>query len=71
MKYWLIIFITSPQGEYIDKDVYSTPNKAACEQVAKKMVSRLRSISKNEIEYVCVSDDHYMGRKQDPGVAYD
>lgn len=71
MKYWLILFITSPDGEFVDKDVYSISTKAACEAVAQKMVTRLKAISKYEFEYHCVSDDHYMGRKQDPGVPYD
>lgn len=71
MKYWLIMFFLTPDGEYIDKDVYSTMSKEACEQVAKKMVSRIQAIGKYEIEYHCVSDNHYKGISQDPGVPYD
>lgn len=71
MKYWLILFITTPDGEYVDKDVYSVSSKAQCEVVAETLVKRLKTISKYEFEYHCVSDDHYKGIAQDPGVPYD
>lgn len=70
MKYWLIVFLLTPEGEFIGKREYPTANKAACYEqaaaVAKKYVNQ-----QTAIELFCVTDDHYQGRKQDPGIPYD
>ena len=65
MKFWLIIFFLTPEGEFISKKEIAYKDKASCylamDKVKVKQITRM----------VCVSDDHYMGRKKDPGVDYD
>lgn len=71
MKYWLIMFFLTPDGEFIHKDVYSAPSKEVCEKAAQQITRRIKALGKYNVEYHCVSDDHYTGKKQDPGVPYD
>lgn len=70
MKFWLIVFLFSPEGEFMAKDIYEAADREQCVafagDVAKTLVNtQLRA------QFHCVSDDHYMGRKQDEGVDYD
>ncbi len=70
MSYWLIVFLFTTEGEFVAKDVYETASKEQCEQFAGDVT---RTIINSPIlaQFHCVSDDHYMGRKQDEGVDYD
>jgi superfamily II DNA or RNA helicase len=70
MKYWLIIFLFTPEGEYTGKYVYPTSSKEACYQKAGRVTRPLVN-SQYKVKFYCVTDDHYTGRKQDPGVPYD
>ena len=70
MSYWLIVFLFTAEGEFVAKDVYETASKGQCEQFAGD-VTRTIINSKLQAQFHCVSDDHYMGRKQDEGVDYD
>lgn len=70
MKYWLIVFLFTPNGEYAGKEVYPTVNKQACYQMAGQVI-RTYINSQYKVEFYCVTDDHYQGRKQDPGIPYD
>jgi hypothetical protein len=65
VKYWLLIFFLTPEGEFISKKEIAYIDKASC-YVAMDNV-KVKQIA----QMVCVSDDHYMGRKQDKGVDYD
>lgn len=65
MKYWLIAMIFDYQGQWVGKVVQPHPSKVACEQAIRV------TIGDPKIRMRCVSDDHWSGRKQDPGVAYD
>lgn len=68
MKYWLIIFFLYPNGEFAGKREIAYKDEATC-YIA---MDYIRPPRKNlTTKMVCVSDDHFMGRKQDPGVAYD
>ena len=68
MKFWLIAFFLTTDGEFVSKREIAYKDEAAC-YVA---MDSIRPPKKNLItRIVCVSDDHYMGRKQDPGVEYD
>jgi hypothetical protein len=65
MKYWLIIFFFTPSGEFITKKEIQYKDEASC-------YLAMDRVKTNKIaQMVCVSDDHFMGRKQDPGVDYD
>jgi hypothetical protein len=65
VKFWLIIFFLTPEGEFVSKKEVPYKDKASCYSVMDKIKVKQRA------EMYCVSDDHYMGRKQDPGVPYD
>ncbi len=65
MKFWLIIFFLTPEGEFVSKKEISYKDKTSCYSAMKKVKV------KQNAEMFCVSDDHYRGRKQDPGVPYD
>ena len=65
MKFWLIIFFLTPEGEFISRKQFQYKDKASCYLAMDKV--RVQQIA----EMVCVSDNHYRGRKQDPGVPYD
>jgi hypothetical protein len=65
VKFWLIIFFLTPQGEFVSKKEIAYKDEASCYLAMDKVKVKQRA------QMVCVSDDHYMGRKQDPGVPYD
>ena len=65
MKFWLLIFFLTPDGEFISKKELPFKDEATCYFAMDKV--KVRKIA----QMVCVSDDHYMGRKKDPGVDYD
>ena len=70
MKFWLIAFLFSPDGEYQAKDVYQTESYEECLVLAGKYAA-IHVNTELSTQLYCVSDDHYMGRAQDPGVPYD
>jgi hypothetical protein len=70
MSFWLIVYLFTAEGEFIAKDVYETASKEQCEQFAGD-VTRTIINSPVQAQFHCVSDDHYMGRKQDEGIDYD
>jgi hypothetical protein len=65
MKFWLIVFFLTPEGEFVGKKELPFKDEASCYIAMDKVKV------KQKAQMVCVSDDHYMGRKQDPGVPYD
>ena len=70
MKFWLIVYLFDVTGQFQAKDVIESADRAQCEQFAGDYAKKM--INKQEMaQFHCVSDDHYMGRKQDEGVAYD
>jgi hypothetical protein len=68
MKFWLIIFLMNPQGEFVAKKEIVYPDEATCYMMMEPVA---RKYTKSTVQMVCVSDDHHSGRKQDPGVDYD
>ena len=68
MKFWLIIFFFTPDGEFESQKAIQYKNKPSCVAAMKGV----RPLRKNmSTQSVCVSDNHYRGIKQDPGVPYD
>ncbi len=68
MKFWLIMFFLTPEGEFVSKKEIQYKDKTSCYLAMDKVkVKRPATIA----QMVCVSDDHHAGRKQDPGVPYD
>jgi hypothetical protein len=70
MKFWLIVFLFTSDGEFLGKDIYESASKEQCIEFAGDVTKTLIN-TQTSAQFYCVSDDHYMGRKQDPGVPYD
>ena len=70
MKFWLIIFLFTPEGEFHAKEVQEAANKQQCVSFAAEYTL---AVGRNQLraQFYCVSDDHYQGRRQDPGIPYD
>lgn len=70
MKFWLIVFLFDVNGEFQAKDTTEAVSLEQCENMAAAYAKSIIN-TKMQAQFHCVSDDHYMGRKQDEGVAYD
>lgn len=68
MKFWLIMFFLTPDGEFVGKREIAYKDEVTCYTAMDYVRPPRKDLT---IQMVCVSDDHFMGRKQDPGVAYD
>lgn len=70
MKFWLILWFFSTDGQFIQKDEFAFKNRAQCVQaageVAKDFVNKKVSITA-----FCVTDNHHKGKSVDPGIALD
>lgn len=65
--FWLIVFFLTPEGEFISKKEIPYKDEASC-YLAMDKVKVPRGLTG---EMICVSNDHYTGKKKDPGVEYD
>lgn len=70
MKFWLIVFLFTPEGEFTAKDVYEAADKAQCIEFAAQVSKTLVNTQLMSQMY-CVSNDHYTGVSKDPDVDYD
>ena len=70
MKYWLIVFLFSSEGEFLEKSSYEAENKEQCVAFAADEAKKLVNTQLNA-QFYCVSDDHYMGRSVDADVPLD
>lgn len=68
MNFWLIVFFFAADGKFVDKQEMQLSSKNMCELVAAQYPAQVRTGS---VKTVCVSDDHYTGKKQDEGVDFD
>lgn len=72
MKFWLIVFFLTPDGEFISKKEVVYPSKPACVAAAGNVAGRYNIVNKQvAIQVYCVSNNHHAGIKQDPGIPYD
>jgi hypothetical protein len=71
MNWILLISLLSPGGDYIDKVPVEMPSKAACQKAAKELPQRGESPMGVQYKAICVTMDHWTGKKKMPGVAYD
>lgn len=68
MKFWLIIMFFTPNGDFAGKREIAYEDEASC-YIA---MDGIRPPRRNLLtQMVCVSDDHYQGRKQDKNKRYD
>lgn len=70
MKYWLIFMIFSGDGEFLRKAEVQTADIQKCYVEAAKYNIKFTNTGYLTQSW-CVTDDHYNGRKQDPGIPYD
>lgn len=71
MSEWiLIIAMVSPGGDYIDKTTIELQSKKECEMV-RVQLSYLDNPMWIGHKSLCVTKNHWTGKKKMPGVAYD
>jgi hypothetical protein len=71
MHSWiLIIAMHSPAGDFMDKQALAFNSRKDCEAV-KAQLSNLDHPMRVKHKGLCVTRDHWEGKKQMPGVAYD
>lgn len=66
----LIIAMHTPGGDFIGKDTLGFNSQKSCEAV-KIQLSKLDHPMKVQHKGLCVTRDHWEGKKQMPGIAYD
>jgi hypothetical protein len=66
----LIIAMHSPAGDFVGKDTMKFESQKACE-AAKTQLPNLDYPLRVKHKGLCVTRDHWEGKKQMPGVAYD
>jgi hypothetical protein len=58
MKYWLVVYLLSPEGEYMFRDVYETQNHEQCVEFAGEVAKTL--VNTNMIaNFNCLNDEEY------------
>ena len=71
MHSWiLIIAMHSPAGDFMDKQTLAFNSRKDCEAV-KAQLSNLDHPMRVKHKGLCVTRDHWEGKKQMSGVAYD
>lgn len=70
MKFWLIVFLFTPDGEFAGKTERAYDSEQICILAASGTAVRYVNTGVS-IASFCVSDDHYSGRVQDEGVPLD
>jgi hypothetical protein len=66
----LIVAMYTPGGDFIGKNTVGFTNQKDCEAV-KVQLSKLDHPMKVNHKGLCVTKEHWEGKKQMPGVAYD
>lgn len=66
----LIVAMYSPGGDFMSKDIVKFESRQSCEAV-RVQLSNLDTPMRVKHKGLCVTRDHWEGKKQMPGVAYD
>ena len=66
----LIVAMYSPAGDFMSKDIIKFESKQACEAV-KVQLPNLDTPMRVRHKGLCVTRDHWEGKKKMPGVDYD
>jgi hypothetical protein len=61
----------SPGGDYIDKIPVEMPTRAACQKAAKELPQRGESPMGVQYKGICVTMDHWTGKKKMKEVPFD
>jgi hypothetical protein len=70
MKFWLIVFLFTSDGHFIGKLEYKTRNKVECVEQSGRVAKRHVN-SQLQLQFYCVTDNHYRGRSVDKGIPLD
>jgi hypothetical protein len=70
MKFWLVLWFFSLDGEYLQKEEFQFKSRAQCVEAAGEMTKEFvnRSFA---ISAFCVTDSHHKGLTVDPGIPLD
>jgi hypothetical protein len=66
----LIIAMYSPAGDFMSQDIVKLDSRRTCEAIRAQLPS-LDHPMRVKHKGLCVTKDHWEGKKQMPGVAYD
>ena len=66
----LIVAMYSPAGDFMSKDIVKFETQKACEAI-RVQLPNLDTSMRVKHKGLCVTRDHWEGKKQMPGVAYD
>jgi hypothetical protein len=56
--FWLVVYLFTPEGEFMAKDVYETATKEQCVEFAGKVATTIVN-SKLQAQFHCMSDEEY------------
>ena len=70
MTFGLIIFLFSSDGEFLEKSSYEAASKEQCIVMAGDEARKLVN-TQTQMQFYCVSDDHYNGRSVDENIPLD
>ena len=70
MTFWLIVFLFTSEGEFHEKSSYEAATKEQCIQMAGEEARKLVN-SQMQMQFYCVTDDHYAGRSVDKDIPLD
>ncbi len=70
MSFWLIVFLFTSDGEFHEKSSYEAASKEQCISMAGDEARKLVN-SQMQMQFYCVSDDHYNGRNVDENIPLD
>ena len=70
MSFWLIVFLFTSDGEFQEKSSYEAATKEQCIAMAGDEARKLVN-SQMQMQFYCVTDDHYMGRSVDNDIPLD
>jgi citrate lyase alpha subunit len=66
MKFWLIMFLFTPNENYVSKEVYQTASRKSCVELS-ETIKR----PGYKVNMFCVTDAHYRGTDLDQNMALD
>lgn len=56
--FWLIVYLFTPEGEFLAKDVYESASEQQCVEFAGQVTKTIVN-SKLQAQFDCISDDEY------------
>ena len=56
--FWLIVYLFTPEGEFMAKDVYETASREQCVEFAGEVAKTIVD-TQLQAQFYCVSDEEY------------